>query len=330
MQSIQNILAPATATAIGTSQVLIQVLVLFILLLTGFFGRRLHAIDGAGIRGMTSLILKITLPAMIIDSMATQAFSLETLGGSGLILIISFVIYAVLMILAIPMARLFKSPARDTGVIRFVLVFSNVGFMGFPVIEAVFGKEALFYTAIYNLPFNLLVFTVGIIMLVKGHESEKGKAFTIGWKHLLSPVMVAIIVGFVLFLTQIKLPGPVLKAFSLTGSITTPLSMLLIGAMLAGASLRETIRDGRLYIIALIRLLVWPLGVFFALRLVTDNFWFIAIPTIITAMPAAANTALLANEYDANEKLASQTIFISTLFSVLTIPLIAALISFFS
>lgn len=327
---IQNLVSPALAAGTGTSQVLVQVLVLFLLLLTGFLGRRLHAIDGAGIRGMTSLIIKITLPAMIIDSMATQTFSMETLGGSGLILLISFVIYGVLMLVAIPLARMFKAPPRDTGVIRFVLVFSNVGFMGFPVIEAVFGKEALFYTAIYNLPFNLLVFTLGILMLLKGHESEKSKAFSIGWKHLLSPVMLSIIAGFVLFLTQVKMPGPLLKAFSLAGSVTTPLSMLLIGAMLAGASLRETIRDGRLYLIAFIRLLVWPVAVFFTLRALTDNFWFIAIPTIITAMPAAANTALLANEHDANEKLASQAIFISTLFSVLTIPLIAALIDYFS
>jgi predicted permease len=103
--------------------------------------------------------------------------------------------------------------------------------------------------------------------------------------------------------------------------------MILVGAMLAGVSLRSTFRHWRLYIISFLRLLLWPLLVFLVLRLITNDTMLIAVPTLITAMPAAANTALLANEHGADEHLASQAVFVSTLLSILSISLVAALLN---
>lgn len=305
-------------------QILSQVLVLFLLLLAGFVCVRSKVFNDSAIKGMTSLIIKLTLPAMILDSMLKQDFSPALMIESGLILLISFVIYAVLIALAIPFGHFFKANPLDIGVYRFVLVFSNVGFMGFPVVHAVFGPSALFYAAIFNLPFNLLVFTAGVLLLVKGHDQQ---TFKLSWKHLFSPVIVSIVLGFVFFLSRLSLPNTVLKVLELCGSITTPLSMIVVGGMLGAQPLRNVFFKWQLYLLSFLRLLVWPLAVYATLRLITDNTILAAVPAIITAMPAAANTALLAHEYQANASLASQAVFMTTLLSVVTIPLIAALIA---
>jgi predicted permease len=302
--------------------VLSQVFVLFALLLTGFVARRLGVFEASHIKGMTSLIIKVSLPAMVLHSMASMPFSLSVLGDSALILLYSIVIHACLIVLALPLGRMLKGKPGDAGVYRFVLVFSNVGFMGFPVIESIFGKSALFYTAIYNLPFNLLVFTVGIALLV--HHRPEAR-FKLSASHVFSPVIISVILGFILFISGLKLPGPLNAALDLTGSLTTPLSMMAIGGMLAGTSFRRTFTQWRLYVVSGLRLLVWPLLVFAILRSISPDFLLAAIPAVISGMPAAANTAILAHEYNANEALASQAVFVTTLLSVISIPLLAAI-----
>lgn len=302
-----------------------QVLILFLLLMTGFLARRLKVFGAEAIKGMTSLIIKVSLPAMILHSMATQSFTPELLVRSLQVLLASCVVYGVLIGLAVPIGRLLRCPPQDRGVYRFVLVFSNVGFMGFPVVSAVFGQEALFYASIYNLPFNLLAFTVGVVILLRGQDQPVGgkAAFKLEWQHIISPVVVAILAGYAAFLLQPPIPQPVISFLELAGSITTPLSMLVIGGMLAQAPLGAAFGQWRIYVVGAFRLLIWPLAVWFSLRAVFSDPLLAAIPAIITAMPAAANTALLAGEHGANELLASRTIFITTLFSVLTIPLMA-------
>lgn len=304
-------------------EILSQVLILFSLIVTGFSALKLKIITSSAVPNLISLILKITLPAMILDSMVNQAYSPQVLAASGSVLLISFAVYAVLILLAIPLGSALHCPPEDRGVYRFVLSFSNVGFMGFPVVQAVFGKEALFYTAIYNLPFNLLSFTLGVIMLLRGHS---GPAFRLDWRHFTSPVLVSIVIGFLVFLTGLHPPTVVSQILALTGSVTTPLSMILVGALLAQNRFRETFGQWRLYVVSALRLVVWPLVVYFALRLFVADPLLAAIPALITAMPAAANTALLATEHGANAKLASRAVFLSTLLSIVTLPLVAVLV----
>lgn len=304
-------------------EILQQVLVLFVLILIGLFAVRWKVLPQAAVQGLVSLVLKITLPAMILDSMIHQNFSPAVLAQSGTIVLVSFAVYAALILLSLPLGAWLNSPPQDRGVYRFVLSFSNVGFMGFPIVGAVFGKEALFYTALYNLPFNLLTFTLGVWMLLRGHDREGAPAL---WKELANPVVLSILAGFVLFVTGVQPPALVGRIFELTGSVTTPLSMLLVGALLAQHPVKSALGEPRLYLVAGLRLLVWPAAVFFVLRLFTSDPWLVGIPTLITAMPAAANTALLASAHGANANLASRAVFFTTLLSIFTLPLVVWLL----
>lgn len=299
-----------------------QILVLFIILIAGYIARKLDVVDDRMTKGFSSLLLKLALPALIIDSLQ-QTYSPELLREGGLILLISFVVYGASGVLALFLPRLLRSEQGEIGVFRFALLFSNVGFMGYPVVLAIFGQEGLFYAAIYNLPFNLLVFTLGVVVMTLGAGDN---THLINWRMFISPAVVAVLIGFALFVFGLKLPGPIAQSIKMIGSLTTPLSMIIVGALLSSINAREIFSNWRVYAISTARLIIIPVLVWLSLRLLTDNVLLVGVPTIIAAMPAAANTAILAQEYGASPRLASQVVFISTLLSVLTIPLLVYLI----
>ncbi|MGL5314737.1 MAG: AEC family transporter, partial [Peptostreptococcaceae bacterium] len=180
---------------------------------------------------------------------------------------------------------------------------------------------AVFYTAIFNLPFNLLVMTIGVFILCRENDT-----YSFSPKALINPVIISVIIGLLLFVLNIKLPEFINKPLELLGNVTTPISMLVIGSMLCSSSAIECFTNKKLYIVTFVRLILLPLVIYFILRGVVSDKLLFSIPIVISAMPAASNTAILASEYKANEALASQAVFISTLFSIVTIPMIAGIL----
>lgn len=298
--------------------VLNQLLILFILLLIGYVGRKLNVFDGKVTKGLASILIKISLPALIISSMQSP-FSSELLAQSGQILAFSFLVYGGSFLLALWIPKLLRANPDEVGVFRFIIMFSNVGFMGYPVLEVIFGPEALFYGAIYNLPFNFLIFTVGIILLRAGRREQD----SMNWKIFINPGAIAVCIGFILFTFSLHLPEAVAGAVDMMGSTTTPLSMIIVGALLFNIRVRQIFGNWRIYVVCAVRLFIIPLIVFLILRLFYNDTLMIGVPVIIAAMPAAANTAILAEEYKANGELASQGVFISTLVSIISIPIVS-------
>lgn len=298
------------------NNVFMQVFILFILILVGYISRKKNLLDEYTTSKLSSLTMSIFLPSMIINSMQIE-YNSQMIDKIINLIIISFIMYLFSFLIAYSLKFIFKS-SKDLGIYQYVIVFSNVGFMGYPVIEAILGKEAVFYTAIFNLPFNLLIITLGTYLL----SSEK-TAYSFSFKSLINPVIISIAIGLIIFISNIKLPLFISKPITMLGEITTPLSMLIIGSMLCSSSAIECFFNKKLYLITLIRLIILPIAIYLILKnQIQDNF-LLYIPVIISSMPAAANTAIMANEYDANTILASQAVFFTTLFSIITIPLIS-------
>lgn len=294
-----------------------QILILFILLIVGYTARKINIFDDKVTKGLSDIILKITLPAMIIGSMVGN--NNENLAGQfGKILLVSLSVYAITFILAMVLPRLIGSRPFEKGVFQFAIMFSNVGFMGYPVTAAVFGEEGVFYAAIFNLPFNLLVFTIGIFFL----SSKQGEKSKINPKLLINPGVIAVLIGFLIFSLKIQLPRSITGSLDLLGSVTTPMSMIVIGGLLAKVSINKIFTNFRVYLITIFRLFLVPVIVYFVLRNFVDGIYLFGVPVLLSAMPVAANSAILAEEYKGNAELASQTVFITTLFSVISIPLI--------
>ena len=301
------------------SNVFTQVLTLFILILVGYYARKKELIDDEFTSKLSSLVMFFFLPCMIISSMQIE-YNPNMVSKIFLLIIISFFMYSISFIIAYFSKYIFKS-TNDLGIYQFVILFSNVGFMGYPIVQAILGKEAIFYTAIFNLPFNLLIMTLGTFILCKNNNN-----YTFSIKTLINPVIISVFLGLLLFALNIRLPKFINNPIELLGSVTTPISMLIIGSMLFSSSALECFFNKSLYILSFIRLLLMPFIIYFLLKNILSDDILLSIPIVISAMPAASNTAILANEYKANEGLASQAVFLSTLFSIFTIPLIAGIL----
>lgn len=298
-----------------------QILIIFLIMIVGYASKRLNAVTDGFCKGLVGFVTNISLPALIISSMEYD-FSPQMLVMSGKILIISGVAYLVSILLANIITAVYKMEDSKKAVFKFMIIFANVGFMGIPVINAIYGSEGVFYTAIYNMPFNFLVWTLGVIILKGGREKSK-----ITLKSFVNPGTVSVLIGFIIFIFSIKLPGPIGSTIDMIGSLTTPLSMFYIGTMLAGMKIKHLFSDKSTFIMSIFRLIILPAVIFLILKPFVSNRLLIGVPIVLNAMPAAANSAIMAGLYDGDVYTASQGIFISTMLSIATIPLLVLLLA---
>ena len=193
--------------------------------------------------------------------------------------------------------------------------------MGLPVLEALYGKIGIFYASIYITAYNIFTWTNGV-MIFTGEKNIK--AFK---KALLNPGIIAVFIGMIILLFSIKLPYPVLRTFEILGTMTTPLSMLIIGSLIADVKFKELFSGWALYYVSLIRLVIIPLLVLVVLRImgIHDEI-LLGVCLTTVAMSAAANTAVFAERYNGDSALASRIVAFTTIMSMVTIPIILNLL----
>lgn len=296
-----------------------SILVLFILMAIGYASFKAKIIDRNGARGLSSFLVNITLPCLIIISMQIP-LSEEIFGNTIEMFLIAGIYYALSFLFAILVPKFLVKNDLERGVYRFMLVFSNLGFMGIPVTIAMFGEGAAFYTSLFMLPFGLLVFSAGILML----RPDMGRYFDL--KLFINPGIIASLTGLIFFFAGYTIPDPFFEVIDILGSLTTPLAMVVVGALLAAMPFSDMFSDVKIYVMSAFRLLIIPFALFLLLRPFVDDPLILGIPVILAAMPVAANAVLLAEEYNVDSDAASKGVFISTLMCVITIPLIGILL----
>jgi hypothetical protein len=299
--------------------VLTSILLLFLIIGLGFGLRKHGFLDGNRVHGISHVLVNIALPALTISSMQVPHTE-QTMGIVDSTLFLAFVYYGAALLLSMAVCHFLPATKNEKGVFQFMLVFPNVGFMGIPVSAAIFGPGSLFYVILFNLPFNLLVFTMGI-WLIAHERKEKPDPF-----FLLTPGFVASIIGLVLFLIGYHLPFPLDSALDWIGKTTTPLAMLVVGALLTTLPTSRLAGDWRVLVIAAFRLIILPVLTFIILAPFVHDRLLLGTTVILIAMPVAANTVLLSEEYKVDATLASQGVFLSTVLSIATIPLLASLL----
>jgi len=306
-----------------------QVFILFLLIIVGYVVKKRGIVTDNINREVSSLVLNVLLPAFLIKSM-NFSFNIKVLIQSGTLVAISFSIYAVVIALSYLATYLLKEKDMRKDIFQYILAFSNCGYMGYPVIDAILGSEGVFLAAIYNISFSVLVWTYGVFLMRRTPDRLKGRHTKSSWrqkiKGALNPGLIAVLLGFMLFLFSIELPYPIFRSLELLGNTASPLSMMFIGFILAEVPIKEVYTDANAFIISLVRLIAYPFIVFIGLKLLGFNGYLLQIPVLITAMPAAANTAILASRYENDVRLGSKVIFISTLISITTIPLVVLFI----
>lgn len=294
-------------------QVLGQVVVLFLLMMCGLAAVKGKVIPEGGIQGLNKLVMYFALPCLTFVKLQQEAspdlmvalVQVFWMGGAAVLLCggISWLLFR-------------KETAKRRAVFTGMTMFSNAGFMGYPVLTAAFGEANLIYGIIYVAVFNLLNWTVGVMLFDR--DSVKLK------KLCVNPSLIAVVLGMICFVGKIRLPGIFTDAMNMMGSTTTPLAMFVIGARLSQLK-KADIRDTRLLAACGLKLIVYPLLVYFGAGLLNAAPMVRATLTLCTAMPGAAVVAIQAEHYHGDGALASRGIALSTALSIATIPLIMLL-----
>lgn len=294
-----------------------QVIILFLILFVGFYARKRNIITADMPGKLSNLMLQVTLPLQILSSF-NFGLSKEILRNAFLLFVLSFLIHLFLMVIAKFAYLRYQEPVRN--VLKYMTIFSNCGFMGFPVLQSIFGSKGVFYGAFYNIPFQILTLYYGVMIFTGKSDKNTLK------RIVTHPIIISVVVGMVLFLLKIQLPGPVSEAFAMAGSMTPSLSMLIVGSLLADVPLRGILRGSEVYLGSAMKLIVTPLMIYGLLRLLPLQKEVMQICVILTAMPAAANTAIYPARYGGDTMLASRLVSITTILSIITIPLILLLL----
>lgn len=298
----------------GGNIVINQVMILFLIMATGYIARRAGIINGETRKKLSEMLILITLPAMIIHSY-NQEFSMELMESGKIMLIYSFAIHFISTLLAKGLFRGY--PKKTADILRFVTIYTNCGYMGLPIMEGLYGKTGIFLASLYITAFNIFTWTSGVMIFTGKRDKGAYK------RALLNPGIIAVIIGMVIFVFQIKLPYPLLKATEILGAMTTPLSMLIIGSLIADVKARELLRGKELYYAALIRLVLIPVAVLLILKAlgIRDPVLLGACVTTV-AMPAATNTAVFSEKFDGDSAFGSRAVAFTTILSMITIPAI--------
>jgi hypothetical protein len=298
-----------------------QVILLFLLILVGFVVKKLNLITDDFQQGVSGYVINVALPAYIVTSLGANV-SASMFKEAGLFFVISCLITTLTITFSYGFVKVFKIEGQARDIFQFILIFANVAFMGFPVIGAAFGEQGIFYTVVYNLLFNMLLWTFGVF-LMKRHQDHETLRLSI-WqkmKRMMNPALIAMAVGFSMAGLRVEFPTLVKDTLGMVGSTTSPLSMMFIGFILTEVHIKELIQDHRLYMIAVIRLIGFPL-LFFMILSPFISGPMLGVSILLLGMPAGINTAMLAARYENDYKLASKMVFISTLASIVTIPLL--------
>lgn len=321
-----------------------QMISLFLLMLTGYLANRFGVIDKTFESKVSRFIVNISLPATILNAVT----------GSDLPhdqeMLPIFIAAVSIFLVAHVVCHFIQKIIRWNPTYELMLNYSNLGFMGIPIISTLYGGEYVLHVSIFMMTFNLSLFSYGVYLLSRdasenrsisaaaasgkvlsqspdsaSESGQKTSGFSV--KKLLSPGILSAFLAIGIYLLDIRLPQHAVSLFSTVGATTTPLAMIVIGSTLAGVKFSTVFTDKELYLFSFLKLLVLPLITFFVLRFFIKDRTLLEISTILSGCPIAGNVSMLCMEYNRDVTLVSKGICISTLLSMISIPVVAALVA---
>lgn len=301
--------------------VFIQMIKIVILMLVGYIANKCKVLDDKANKYISSLVLNITTPALIMTAISEDVYN--NMKKIEVLKIIFFVIFMfiVFIFLSEIISRVFNIK-ENVKEIKAMFVFPNMGFMGIPVISGIYGTEKIINVTLSLLVFNLVFYSYGYLVLSKDGMNLK---------KLINPGVVTGLISICLFMIDIRLPKIIYDPLSMVGGVTSTLAMIVIGSTIATINIKNALFNLKIYFYSFVRLLLYPLIFYF---LVQNIFIFkmfnkemINIIVILSAMPTAANVVMSATDNGLNAKLISEEVFLTQMFVVITVPIIAMLIN---
>lgn len=294
-----------------------SVVSLFIMILVGFYGSSRKIIPPEINKGLTNILIQIALPFMILTSFI---FSYDNNIKSNLIKTFYYSIIAYIIMIAISYLILLPVKNHKKTILHFANVFTNTGYIGFPILLSIYGPEGVIYGSIFNMFFVLFLWTYGLA-LFKGNFNKKELISEIK-TILLNPSIIAVCLGIIIMIYNINLPNALLSSMNSIGNITGPLSMIIVGVILSKIKLKEYLTDWTLYYGIVVKLIVIPMVIYFAFLFLGNSSMAINTVIIMTAMSASTMTSILAENFDKEKEYAAIIVSLTTLLSLITVPIL--------
>ncbi len=301
--------------------ILNQTLIMLILIIVGIICKKTKIITDDGNKELSKLVLTVVNPIVIL--MAYQTDYKPQLVKNLLIAfglsILSYIILIVAAYLLIP-----QKDGRETQIERFSAIYSNCGFMGIPLVNALFGSEGIFYLTAFLTVFNLVVWTHGII-LISGERNIKNIV-----KVFYSPVIISIVLGIIMFFAQIRLSDIITDSLNFISNLNTPLAMIVSGVTIADTKIIKLLKKPGIYYVSFLKLILLPLILIAVFSLFNVNEQVRITVLVAASAPAAAMCTLQCIRYEKNSLYASEIFAASTILSVVTLPIIVHIDNLFS
>ena len=293
---------------------------LFAIVIVGYVAGRLGYMGGEFDKRLSSLVINFTCPALILASAMTgdlpdRRLILPLLGISALT-------YVLLTGVAFLLPRFLTKQKDDEGIVGFALMFGNVGFMGYPVVASIFGQQAVFYAAVLNVVNTFAVFTIGTILILgnlgDGRHFQKKVLYS-------TPMLSAYLAMLIVALGIDNIPGVISQPLTMIGNITVPAALLIIGSSMSQLSVRTMLGNPTVYATTLFRLVLIPVGFYYLFSALGFDPYVVDINTMVIAMPVATYGTILCLKHNRDTTLITEVTLITTLLSMITIPLLTML-----
>ncbi len=296
-----------------------QVAILYILVAVGAIADKVGIYTEKVAKSCTDLLFYIITPAVIIESFISLEYNPETAKGLFIAMGCGFILH---ILSAGISAMVFNRCDINQGCIyKYACAYGNCGYMALPLASAVLGNEGVFYCSAVIISFQIFSFTHGIYTITKGGEKVK---FDFK-KLILNPGVISVIVGLPLFLLSVNLPRIISAPLGYISSLNTPIAMLIFGTYIANTNFKSIFKNRRIFAVSLIKLIILPLILITAFRLIGISGSLLVALSISAGAPTANNTVMFAAKYDRDTGLASQTVAVVSFISIITLPVMIAL-----
>lgn len=311
--------------------ILSQIIILAIVVLIGAIAAKVKVLTPESKDMLSKVIFNISLPLMLFTNFLKLEATPRLLANSFVVLsIVGFVVLFLLLVGWIS-SGILKLPSREAAVFKVHSMFGNTIFLGFPLINALYGAEGLLYASMYQLVSNLFMWTVGVIVLTQGN----GTSWKSNIRRVINPNTVATLLGLLFFILAIKLPVVIVRPLTELGAANTWLSMLYIGSMLVFSKVGDMLKKKSLYVVSFNRLFLVPamlVGIFYLISVLsgfTPDKLVSSVIILEASMPCMASVVIMARELGADDQQAVGNVFVSTIISIVSLPLLVMAITKF-
>lgn len=291
-----------------------QMMIFFLIMMIGYFCRKRNIFGETTGKTISGIVVNIGNPALIIAS----GMNPETLENKEKLLLtlgVALVFFAIMFVIAELIPRVLRVDRSDYGAYQVMTIFSNIGFMGYPLLDAMYGSEAVIHAAIFNMLYSVLIYTYGIRKMDAKQAGEK-----LNWRQIFNIGVISCIIAVVLYVSNLPVPALLEDTANRLGAITGPLSMLVIGDSLAQIRLKDLFTDVKLLIFSGLKLLVMPALLMWGLCFFIADPMFRGVCLVMTATPVGSMTVMLAQQYGGDYRLTSKGVALTTVLSVATMP----------